>query len=420
MKKLVVLFSLCLMLSLFGTNAYVVNSNSQTLSKIDFETGDVNNAFSVIGLYANRVVLSEEFIYVVNSGDNSIQKIDLNSGETLTNIPVENFSNPYDMIIHNEFAYVTGLFTAKVYKINLATDEVIDEIAVGNSPEGMVVFNEKLYVANTNYVYPNFNPGTVSVIDVNTFEVIGTIDVELNPQALTIANEKIHVVCTGDYSTTSGKVCVIEPSSNTVEETINIGGYPANITYAQNGYVYLGDGMGIGVYSYNAETYEIVHSPQNPFSSGGSSIAANSENIAIVDAGNWVENSIVRLYDLNEEFVSEYEVAIGAVHIAIQDEGSSIDEFELEILDLEIYNYPNPFSSETTISFDVTQTSLFVNLNIFNIKGQKVKSFKNLQISKSSNQQIVWNAENFPPGIYFYQVNVNNHKPVSGKMIITR
>jgi len=409
------------MLSLFGTNAYVVNSNSQTLSKIDFETEDVNNAFSVIGLYANRVVLSEDFIYVVNSGDNSIQKIDLNSGGTLMNIPVENFSNPYDMIIHDGFAYVTGLFTAKVFKIDLSEDEVVDEIAVGNSPEGMVVFNDKLYVANTNYVYPNYNPGTVSVIDLSTFEVITTIDVGLNPQALTIANEKIHVVCTGDYVTTFGKVCIVEPSSNTVEETFNIGGSPANINSAQNGYVYLGDGMGTGVYSYNAETYEIIHSPQNPFSTGGSAIAANSENIAIVDAGNWVENSVVRLYDLNEELVSEYEVAIGAVHLAIQDEGSFIDEFDPELLDIQIYNYPNPFHSETTISFSCHKDTEITEVKIYSIKGQKVKQFS----INDSRFSINWNGKDesgktVKPGVYFYQIKVDNHKHVSGKMIITR
>ena len=420
MKKSAVLLCSCLMFNLFGTNAFVVNSNSQTLSKIDFETGEVNNVFSVIGLYANRVVLAEDFIYVVNSGDNSIQKIDLNNGETVSNIQVENFSNPYDMIIHNGFVYVTGLFTAKVYKIDLSTEGVVGEVSVDNSPEGMVVFDEKLYVANTNYVYPNYDQGTVSVIDLNTYEVITTIEVELNPQALVTVNDKIHVVCTGDYSSTFGKVCIIEPSSNSVEETLDIGGSPANITFSPNGNVYLGDGMGIGVYSYNAETYEIVHSPQKPFSSGGSSIATNSEMIAIVDAGNWVENSIVRLYDLNEEFISEYEVGIGAVNIAFSSENNIPEN-----MNIKIYNFPNPFKCETTFSFNLRQTSLFVELNIYNIKGQRVKSFQNFPISQSANQQIVWNGKDdsekqVTSGIYFYQLKMKDHLPVSGKMIITR
>ncbi|HHE38636.1 MAG TPA: T9SS type A sorting domain-containing protein [Candidatus Cloacimonetes bacterium] len=429
MKKLVVLFNLCLMLNLFGANAFVVNSNSQTLSKIDLETGYVNNAFSVIGLYANRVILSEDFIYVVNSGDNSVQKIDLNSGETLANIPVENSSNPYDMIIHNGFAFVTGLFTSKVYKIDLSTDQVVDDIMVGNSPEGMVVYDGKLYVANTNYIYPSYNPGTVSVIDLNTFEVIETIDVEINPQAFTVADDIIHLVCTGDYFSIFGKVCIIDPLSNSVMETIEIGGSPANITFAQNGNVYLGDGMGIGVYSYNAETYEIIHSSQNPFSSGGSSIAANSENIAVVDAGNWIENSIVRIYDLNEEFLSEYVVAIGAVHIAIQDEGSSIDEIYPEIQDNQIYNYPNPFQSETTISFSCHRDTEITEVNIYNIKGQQIKTLDCINHVNAKATQLLysknWDGKDesgklVKPGVYFYQIKTKDHQLISGKMIISR
>ncbi|MEA2097152.1 MAG: metallophosphoesterase [Candidatus Cloacimonadota bacterium] len=40
---------------------------------------------------------------------------------------------------------------------------------------------------------------------------------------------------------------------------------------------------------------------------------------------------------------------------------------------LKLSNYPNPFNPETTISFSVIQTPSFVTLEIYNLKGQKVK-----------------------------------------------
>ncbi|RLC48035.1 MAG: hypothetical protein DRI23_10790, partial [Candidatus Cloacimonadota bacterium] len=49
-------------------------------------------------------------------------------------------------------------------------------------------------------------------------------------------------------------------------------------------------------------------------------------------------------------------------------------------------NYPNPFNPSTTISFSVPQTSSFVTLEIYNLKGQKVK---NLSVSLSSAQQSI-------------------------------
>ncbi len=71
-------------------------------------------------------------------------------------------------------------------------------------------------------------------------------------------------------------------------------------------------------------------------------------------------------------------------------------------------NYPNPFNPSTTISFDVTSTSSFVNLEIFNMKGQKVKQLVNGQLP-AGQHQIIWNGtdnngNSVTSGIYFYKL----------------
>ncbi|MEA2095447.1 MAG: hypothetical protein U9P73_01970, partial [Candidatus Cloacimonadota bacterium] len=55
--------------------------------------------------------------------------------------------------------------------------------------------------------------------------------------------------------------------------------------------------------------------------------------------------------------------------------GTEIDEQIIpEIIQSRLYkNFPNPFNPTTTISFSVSQTFSFVTLDIYNIKGQKVK-----------------------------------------------
>jgi len=45
-----------------------------------------------------------------------------------------------------------------------------------------------------------------------------------------------------------------------------------------------------------------------------------------------------------------------------------------QINDLELSNFPNPFNPSTTINFNVTQTFSFVIIEIYNLKGQKVKT----------------------------------------------
>lgn len=87
-------------------------------------------------------------------------------------------------------------------------------------------------------------------------------------------------------------------------------------------------------------------------------------------------------------------------------------------------NYPNPFYSSTKISFETTKTHENTRIEIYNIKGQKIRTFPNLQINKSSNQQIQWNGtdESNQPvssGIYFYKL-ISGESNSMKKMILLR
>ena len=90
-------------------------------------------------------------------------------------------------------------------------------------------------------------------------------------------------------------------------------------------------------------------------------------------------------------------------------------------------NYPNPFNPTTTISFSVIQTSSFVILDIYNIKGQKVKQL----VSNSANQlsagqhSVVWNGTDdsgkpVSSGVYFYQLKLDNEIIDSRKMLLLK
>ncbi len=71
-------------------------------------------------------------------------------------------------------------------------------------------------------------------------------------------------------------------------------------------------------------------------------------------------------------------------------------------------NYPNPFNPSTTISFDVAQTASFVNLEIYNMKGQKVKRLISDQLS-AGQHFMAWNGNDdngnlVSSGIYYYNL----------------
>ena len=74
-------------------------------------------------------------------------------------------------------------------------------------------------------------------------------------------------------------------------------------------------------------------------------------------------------------------------------------------------NYPNPFNPSTTISFDLPKESK-VEISVYNIKGQKVKTMMN-DILPAGNHSVVWNGKNdnnksVSSGIYFYRITAGD------------
>ncbi len=85
-------------------------------------------------------------------------------------------------------------------------------------------------------------------------------------------------------------------------------------------------------------------------------------------------------------------------------------------------NYPNPFNPETTISFDVPQANN-VSIDVYNIKGQKVKTLvnENMQAGRHS---VVWNGKDsnnkqVASGVYFYKMKSGKYSKTK-KMILMK
>jgi len=74
--------------------------------------------------------------------------------------------------------------------------------------------------------------------------------------------------------------------------------------------------------------------------------------------------------------------------------------------------FPNPFTDKTT--FTIAGNPQNTMLNIFNIQGQKVKSFY-----VGNAKEYVMNRDDLSEGIYFYELIDSNSKPlVTGKIVV--
>jgi len=85
-------------------------------------------------------------------------------------------------------------------------------------------------------------------------------------------------------------------------------------------------------------------------------------------------------------------------------------------------NYPNPFNPTTNISFSLNEPSN-VNLTVYNIKGEKVRTLVNSEMDADTHT-VVWNGmdDNSKPvasGIYFYKMKAQNYTSTK-KMILMK
>ncbi|NHZ86239.1 MAG: T9SS type A sorting domain-containing protein, partial [Planctomycetia bacterium] len=72
-------------------------------------------------------------------------------------------------------------------------------------------------------------------------------------------------------------------------------------------------------------------------------------------------------------------------------------------------NFPNPFNSNTTISYYSKGGP--VELNVFNLKGQKLETLVNGKQTQGEHK-VIWDAEKYPAGIYLYQLQTPNSTQV--------
>lgn len=223
---------------------YVLNegnmgSNKCTLDYFDYETGlyhrniyaEANpSVVKELGDVGNDIKIYGSKLYAVINCSHKIEVMDAATTKRITHVNLENCRY---MDFHGGKAYASSYAgpvkidpnapLGKVVEIDTATLRITREVVVGYQPEEMVVYNNKLYVANSGgYRYPDYDR-TVSVIDLNTFTEIKKIDVGINLHRMKIDKRgDIYVSSRGDYYYTPSRLYVIDTKIDEVKHTLDI------------------------------------------------------------------------------------------------------------------------------------------------------------------------------------------------------
>jgi len=202
----------------------------------------------------------------------------------------------------------------------------------------------------------------------------------------------------------------------------NLWGQPISVDINGDGLddiVNVGNINGIGIFynignmQFDEAVYEPVESyGENYFRASFSDFDGNgTQDVAIIRYG-IEENNLTVLYnDGTGNFLEEPQVGIS--------------NFEYQISNVKLKNYPNPFNPLTTISYDLPVNISNPVIEIFNIKGEKVREFPIITPSPAHSLSITWDGtDNYQnqvsSGVYLYRLKSDDYVSETKRMLLIK
>ena len=166
--------------------------------------------------------------------------------------------------------------------------------------------------------------------------------------------------------------------------------------------IYVGNDIGVYVSPDRGQTWE-------PYQEG------LPEAILVVDLSISTSNRKLRAVT-HGNGVFERDLA-DPLPVAVEEPDPGLAPFSLK------QNYPNPFNASTTIHFLLSENAL-VHLDIFNLRGQKIRSLIAGQMKSSGQHHVTWEGDDdagiaVAPGVYTYRLRAGGVS-VSKQMVVIK
>lgn len=235
---------------LFVLNEGQMGSNNCSLDMLRVSDGNyITDVFrkmnpsesAGLGDTGNDIIVAGNEVWIAVNGSGIVDVLSAENEVEIAAIPIP---MPRNLAFDDKYVYVSSWNGAvavydsnwavdveksknlkgAVYRIDRSTKKVAGSIEVGYQPEGIVVYDGKIYVANSGGVSCSLPPDysydkTVSVIDAATFKVTKTIDVEINNQLLfSDGKGNIYVTTFGNYYSVHSALWCIKAADGTASK----------------------------------------------------------------------------------------------------------------------------------------------------------------------------------------------------------
>ncbi|MGB2769080.1 MAG: YncE family protein [Candidatus Zixiibacteriota bacterium] len=190
---------------------------------------------------------ADRFAYVINNLGKTLSKINLTTNQVVNDIEALGEA-PNQVVIQGDNAYVVNSLDHNIQIIDLTTENTTGYIIIGEPRNPFhVAFVDSQYAYVTNLM-----TNTISKVDVINKMVVGEYGIGLTPEGLMVVGDKLYVCCTGfqfyayrsvtgrdwvfdathrannikAYSYITGKVYVFDLQAEEVVDSISVGMNP--------------------------------------------------------------------------------------------------------------------------------------------------------------------------------------------------
>ena len=310
---------------LFILNEGTFTYANSSLTFYDPEADTVeNNLFyrvnlAPLGDVANSMMMDETGMYIVVNNSKYIYKVDPKTMKYQAKL--DGFTMPRHIVsINKNKAYVSDQESTGLWIIDPATMQKTGFVELGNTTEKMVLVGDEVVVTNwSNYYQPGTSNSTIQFVNVATDELVDEMAVAAEPNAIVKdKNDNIWVLCSGGYMPPcEPALFCINPSKREIIRRYDFaeGDYPSSMTIDKEGenlYILNGGFGTLDLYKMSIDdetlpTVPLVNSQSRVFSNV---VISEDGDIYLTDVKNYVQNGEVVRYTSNGEFVTSFEAGI--------------------------------------------------------------------------------------------------------------
>ena len=311
---------------LFIINEGNYNMDNASLSFYEFSSKRVYNQIffatneTPLGDIAQSMIIHNNIGYIVINNSGKIYAIDPDDASFLGKIT--GLVSPRHMLfVSDTKAYISDLYSRKIYIYGTLSDEIIGEIDVNNhnpfnqhSTERLVRYMNLVFAAC--WSYDNY----VLVIDIDNDQIIDSIEVTTQPNSLILDhNNKLWVLSDGGFAGSSfgqekGALTRIDPESRRIESiipftTMNESPFDLQINKSGNTLFFIND----GIFKMSVQETDIPSIPFIPESGRNFySLGINPVNsdIYVGDAIDFQQNGIVYRFNDTGSLIDSFKVGI--------------------------------------------------------------------------------------------------------------